>query len=153
MIPNPESKFPWVSTERDLARGVWRNLSPAGNGRTRPPKKLGCKKGWGSTCHTLFPASRKSTFCHTTCQLSTFGSSDSCPQALHSLASLYVFLRIIMLYAETYSEDLGSGSLSASSRKRMRLCILEEDCKTAFSSHSVFFSLRFFFNGEKYVIF
>lgn len=67
------------------------------------------------------------------------------------LVCMYL-LRIIMLYPETYSGDLGSGSISASRRKRMRLSILEEDCKIAFSSHSVFSSLRFLLMEKKWFL-
>lgn len=56
---------------------------------------------------------------------------------IHLLVWVYL-LRIIILYPETCTVDLGNDSIPASGRERTRLSILEEACKTALSSHSAF---------------
>lgn len=152
MILNPESKFQWVSTESDQVRGVWRNLSSIGNERSRLSKMLGCKKGWGFHMpHTVSCFKEIYLLCHNLpAQYFWFFWFLSTGNCTRLLVCMYL-LRIIMLNPESYSGDLGSDSISASRRQRMRLSILEEDCKIAFSSHSVFSSLRFLLMGKKVI--
>lgn len=90
MIPNPASKFWWVSTESNQVRGVWRNLSSPGNERSQPSKGEK-QESWGSTPHTLSPAPRAPT------SITHLASSilpvflNLVHRTLHSLASVCLF--------------------------------------------------------------
>ena len=80
MILSPESKSWWIRQKgikaRECGRGARVLFVMKGVGH----QKLGCKKGSGPTCHTLFPAPGKAAFSPTICQLSSFGFSGSHPQ-------------------------------------------------------------------------
>ena len=145
IILNPDSKSQWILQKviksGEYARGIRVLFVMKEVGH----QKLECKKGGQSTWHTLVFCPKDIYFLshNLSAQFHWFSWFLSTGNCNHLLVCVYL-LRVIILHPATYGVVLGSNSLSAVGRKRISLSILEKDCKTAFSSHSVFLVWDFF---------
>lgn len=142
--PKPWVKFLVGSAERNQVRGRWRrHLSSVSSERSRPSNVRMQEMLRVHMPHTLL-FSTKSTFYRTTCQLSTFELFlILIHRALQSLASLCIFAQSNHFIARDLQCEPRKWQ-HFSCRKRISLSILEEDCKAAFNSHSVFLMWDFF---------
>lgn len=145
IILNPESKSQWILQKviksGESARSIWVLFVMKEVGH----QKSECKKDGQSTCHTPVFCPKDIYFLshNSSAQFPWFSWFLSTGHCNHLLVCVYL-LRVIILHPVTYGVVLGGNSLSAGGRKRISVSILEKDCKTAFSSHSVFLVWDFF---------
>lgn len=134
-----------VSTESNQVKGVGRrHLSCVFNERGRLSKVGMQERLRVHTPHTASCSEEIYLLSHNLpAQFFWFFWFLSTGHCNHLLVCVYL-LRVIILYPATYSVVLGSGGISAAWRKRISLSILEEDCRTAFSSRRVFLVWDFF---------